>query len=250
MIYGLYLSAQGAEVQSLRQDVLSHNLANAGTTAFKRTLAIAQSSDSHDKHHGIPNMVPGDRDEHSGGVFVAETVTDYTTAGFQLTEQKFDVALGGPGFMRVSDGTKEYLTRDGRLDMDRNGQLVHRETRHKLLGVNGSLVVDPLGPPPTISSDGMISQGSEVVGRISLVRPENLRGLTPLGDGLYSNSGKSIPDQNVTKVKQGYLEHSGTNPTLEMLELIESSRLFESNINMIKMQDDSLDRLISSLPRR
>ena len=38
MLYGLYLSAQGAEVQSLRQDVLANNLANASTPAFKRHL--------------------------------------------------------------------------------------------------------------------------------------------------------------------------------------------------------------------
>lgn len=250
MLYGLYLSAQGAEVQSLRQDVLSHNLANAGTTAFKRTLAIAQSADSHDKHHGIPSLIPGEVDEHSGGVFVAETVTDYSTAGLMATKEKFDIALGGPGFMRVSDGTKEYLTRDGRLDMERNGQLVQRETRHKLMGTGGPLIVNPLGPPPTIGSDGVISQGSEPIGRISLVRPENLKELTPLGEGLYATTGKTTPANDQTKIKQGFLEHSSTNPTLEMLELIESSRLFESNINMIKMQDDSLDRLISSLPRR
>lgn len=250
MIYGLYLSAQGAEVQSMRQDVLSHNLANSSTTAFKRTLAIAQSAESHDKHHGIPNQAPGDVDEQSGGVYVAETVTDYSNGGFMLTKSSFDVALGGPGFMRVSDGSQEYLTRDGRLDFDRNGQIVQQGTRHRVAGLNGPLVIDPLGPPPQINSEGLITQGPETIGRIALVKPENTKQLTPVGEGLYKLEGKPISDQDETVVKQGYLENSGTNPTLEMLELIESSRLFESNINMIKMQDESLDRLISSLPRR
>ncbi len=250
MIYGLYLSAQGADVQSIRQDVLSHNLANSGTTAFKRSLAIAQSAETHDKHNGMPNAAPGNVDEHNGGVYVVESITDYSNGGFQETSGKFDVALGGPGFMRVTDGSNEYLTRDGRLAMEPTGQIVQRETRHPVMGTSGPLVVDPLGPPPTISSDGSITQGSDIIGRISLVRPENVRDLTTRGQGLYKTSGQTIPANNETKVKQGYLENSGTNPTLEMLELIESSRLFESNINMIKMQDDSLDRLISSLPRR
>src|SRR5229473_323187 len=43
MLYGLYLSAQGAQVQTLRQEVVSNNLANAATTSFKRDLVTAQS---------------------------------------------------------------------------------------------------------------------------------------------------------------------------------------------------------------
>jgi len=250
MIYGLYLSAQGAEVQSRRQDVLSHNLANAGTTAFKRSLAIAQSAKTHDEHHGNPSGAPGNVEDHTGGVYLTEVVTDYKNGGFQQTNEKFDVALGGPGFMRVSDGEQEFLTRDGRLDMDRSGQIVQRETRHRVIGLTGSLVVDPLGPTPNISSDGVISQAGNVVGRIALSQPTDLKSLEPKGDGLYSTKGPLVSAQDSTVIRQGYLENSGTNPTLEMLELIESSRLFESNINMIKMQDDTLDRLISSLPRR
>ena len=70
---------------------------------------------------------------------------------------------------------------------------------------------------------------------------------TPL---IVDGAGKTKPALDETQIVQGHLENSGTNPTLEMLELIETSRMFESNINMIKMQDDTLDRLISSLPRR
>lgn len=250
MIYGLYLSAQGAEVQSLRQDVLSHNLANAGTTAFKRSLAIAQAAETHDKNRGVAGQVPGNVDELNGGVYVTEVVTDYSNGGFMKTGEKFDVALGGPGFMKVSDGRNEYLTRDGRLDMDSSGQLVQRETRHKLMGVSGALVLDPLGPRPNITSEGLVLQGSETIGRIALVQPESEKSLVPQGDCLYRVEGKTKPALDETQIVQGHLENSGTNPTLEMLELIETSRMFESNINMIKMQDDTLDRLISSLPRR
>jgi flagellar basal body rod protein FlgG len=35
-----------------------------------------------------------------------------------------------------------------------------------------------------------------------------------------------------------------------MMELIESSRVLEANVNMIHYQDDSLSRLLDSLPRK
>jgi len=51
-------------------------------------------------------------------------------------------------------------------------------------------------------------------------------------------------------IQQGFLEASGTNSIEEMMELVSSSRMFESNINMIKLQDESLGRLLQSMPRR
>jgi len=40
MIYGMYLSAQGADANSVRMDVLANNMANANTTSFKRDIPI------------------------------------------------------------------------------------------------------------------------------------------------------------------------------------------------------------------
>jgi flagellar basal-body rod protein FlgF len=43
MSYGMYISAAGADAQSARLQVLSNNLANAGTTGFKREIAVLQA---------------------------------------------------------------------------------------------------------------------------------------------------------------------------------------------------------------
>ena len=43
MPYGLYISADGAQAQIQRLEVIANNLANAETTGFKRDLAIVQS---------------------------------------------------------------------------------------------------------------------------------------------------------------------------------------------------------------
>jgi flagellar basal body rod protein FlgG len=52
------------------------------------------------------------------------------------------------------------------------------------------------------------------------------------------------------QIRQGYLEASGVNPISETVQLIEASRSFETNINMIRFQDESLSRLLQSMTRR
>ncbi|MBC7352526.1 MAG: flagellar biosynthesis protein FlgF, partial [Thermogutta sp.] len=43
MIYGIYLSAEGAHAQDYRLNVITNNLANVDTIGFKRQLAICQA---------------------------------------------------------------------------------------------------------------------------------------------------------------------------------------------------------------
>ena len=51
------------------------------------------------------------------------------------------------------------------------------------------------------------------------------------------------------QVRQGYLELSGTNPADELMQLIEASRAYEANVNMIRYHDEALGRLLRDVPR-
>src|SRR5262245_6484471 len=77
MIYGLYLSAQGAQIQTLRQAVVSNNIANAATTSFKRDLVTAQAHLPYDAEHGKPTWIQGNLYDMPGGVTPGNSVTDY-----------------------------------------------------------------------------------------------------------------------------------------------------------------------------
>ena len=253
MIYGMYLSAQGAEAQSFRQDIISNNLANASTNGFKRSLAICQAHHPHDVEHGIDVPLPGDVNRQAGGIAVTEVITDYANGTLERTGGKFDVALAGPGFLRVTDGKQEFLTRDGKLDIDQQGTVVTHGQRLAVLGTTGApLSMVPEGGPPEISSEGIITQdgGKITVGQLALAEPANYRGLIKVGQNMYRSPGPTPPAGPQVQVRQGHLESSGVRPVLEMMDLIESSRVFEANVNMIRTQDESLDRLITSLPRK
>lgn len=68
MIYGLHLSGQGARAQSSRLDVIANNLANASTTAFKRSFAVFQDHKPYDVEHGLQKPTPHDLNESTGGI--------------------------------------------------------------------------------------------------------------------------------------------------------------------------------------
>jgi flagellar basal body rod protein FlgG len=88
------------------------------------------------------------------------------------------------------------------------------------------------------------------LGKLDVVEPESLAGLQKFGDSLYRTSRPTRPAGPDVAVRQGFLEASGTNPILEMTEMIETSRAFEANVNMIKYQDEALGQLLQSVSRR
>ena len=251
MIYGLYLSAQGAQIQTVRQDIVANNLANASTTAFKRELLTAQAHQPFDLVHGMRTWMEGNLDNLPGGVTPGGTTTDFSQGGLTHTQGAFDVAIQGKGFLKLANGKETYLTRNGQLTIGPKGELLTRDQGYTVLSAAGSPLAG-LDPelPIEVRPDGMVVQGGNEVGRLALVEPQKYTDLTKIGRNLFTAAGRLSPASPETQVKQGYLEDSGVGPVASMMELIESSRTVEANINMIKTQDDSLDRLLQSLPRK
>jgi flagellar basal body rod protein FlgG len=250
MLQGLYFSAQGAQLQSLRQDVIANTLANAGSTGFKRDLVQAQAFLPREAEDGRA-VRPDQMAPFPGGTGPYATVTDFSQGSLQVTKNPWDVALTGAGFLHVTDGENNYLTRDGRLAISPQGQLITRDHNLAVLGAGGRpmLGLDP-AVIPQITSTGTVVQNGVEVGRMALVAPENLQTLMKTGDNLYRTDAPVGRGPIDTSVKQGYLESSGTQPMKEMLELIESSRGFEANLNMIKAQDEALGRLLQTIGRK
>jgi len=249
MIHGLYHSAQGAQIQSLRQDIISNNLANASTNAFKRDLLRVQAHVPYDVARHLSHAISPPADALPGGVSPADTVTNFAPGRLIPTEGTLDVALTTAGFFRVSDGQQSYLTRDGQFSLNARGQLVTREQGLVVLGDNGQPITGiDSARPLEIREDGTLLQGADEIGRLALVEPESYAALQKFGHNLFTTTARL--DDAPAQVRQGYLEASGTNPVTEMMELIEAARAFEANINMIKTQDDALGRLLGGMARR
>jgi flagellar basal-body rod protein FlgF len=252
MLYGLYLSAQGAQAQSTRLDVLSNNLANAGTSGFKRDLAIFQSHRPFDVENGVSSNAPGNQSALSGGVSPAKVVTDYSNGPLTHTGGALDVALNGPGFIQVTDGNQQFLTRKGQFSITPTGDLVLQGSGMRVLSNTGNPITVPTETTRVeIATDGSLSSmtadGTRTqVGRLCLVRPASDQQLEKVGGSLFRPPASVSPAANDLTVQQGFIEQSSVTPVNEMIDMIQASRMVEANVNMIKFQDDALDRLLQS----
>ncbi len=74
--------------------------------------------------------------------------------------------------------------------------------------------------------------------------------ITKSGDGLYRNASNSTPvDANDVQVRQGMLEGSNVNPIIEITNLIEIQRAYESVTRMIENTNDLSRRAVERLGR-
>lgn len=246
MNYGIYISAEGAMAQSTRMEVLSNNLANVGTTAFKRDLVVAQSRFAEQTHRGLDSSGSRSLNDLGGGVEVQQTMTDFSGGAIKETGNKADLAINGDGFFVVRRGDRELLTRAGNFSFSREGILQTQEGDPVLNDSGEPLRIDPDSPIPwQFSPEGNIQQGADNV-PLAMVKPASLGDLVKIGDNLFSPLAPVQPlDLGQRHVISGHLELSGTKPPLEMLDLIQTSRSFEANVNMIRNQDQMYGELLS-----
>ena len=122
-------------------EIATHNLANASTDGFRKTLAATALSDR--------------------GLAVAER-TAHEQGAVRSTGRRFDLALLGEGMFRVGG----VSTREGAFTRDRDGYLTDDRGR-RLHGAHGALRVSE---DATVASDGSVHDGGRVVDRIPLPR--------------------------------------------------------------------------------
>ncbi|MEX1224918.1 MAG: flagellar basal-body rod protein FlgF [Pirellulales bacterium] len=246
MAYGMYVSAEGAQAQAKRLEVLSNNLANVDTPGFKRDLTVFQARYAAATARGHDYHGSGSINDLGGGVQVAGTVTEFGTGPLKQTGVPTDMAIEGEGFFVIRRENQDYLTRAGDFRLDTNGKLVSQHGDEVLSSEGEPITIDPELPWYVTSTGQIVQAGSAT--ELAVVRPQSLGDLVKVGERMFSAlADTSIVEEGERRVQSGFLELSGVNPTTSMVELIETSRAFEANVNMIKFQDQALGNLIGRL---
>lgn len=251
MLYGLYQSASGADAQTRRLEVISNNLANVETTSFKRDLALFQvNPQEQNAFHDTPEAAL----QHPGNISLYGVATNFDDGSLETTGGQFDVAIQGPGFMRVGSDEDALLSRNGKLGLDEKRQLIQLDTGLPLLQSTGLTITFPQEINQVeFSPDGNIynvqPNGQRVgLGKIHLIEPSNPNMLQKQGDSLYRLLDEQYADaDSETRIHHGYLERSTVRPIQEMMALMETSRALEANMNLIQQQEHSLGLLLQSL---
>lgn len=249
MPYGLYISGEGARAQSQRLETLANNLANVDTIGFKRELAIFQSRYAEATERGQDEPGSGSINDVGGGVYLQKTETDFSAGPLKHTQSPSDVAIEGDGFFVVQKGDTNYLTRAGNFRLTQRGELVTQQNYPVLSESGTPIIIDPANGPWVVTPQGGIRQPG-MQQNLAMVKPVSRGDLAKSGENLFRPLAETKPlSPDERRVAAGYLEASSVQPTTEMVQLIETTRAIEVNVNMMKTQDEMSGNLLSRLLR-
>jgi len=263
-IRALYTASSGMEAMTFRLDVIANNLANAQTTAFKRSRVNFE--DLFYQQFKLPGAIdqqgrPTTQGLAMGlGVRVQSTEIDQTPGNLLNTGGNLDLAIVGDGFFQINDGNQFLYTRAGNFSVNANGEIVLASAdRGRPLEPAISVPQDTL--QITINQDGIVSvlQAGQTqlnqIGNIQLARFINPQGLVQLGQNLFSQSvGSGTPlvstpgQDGLGTIRQQFLEASNVEPVQELVDLITTQRTFELNSQALQVADQML-QLVNNLRR-
>ncbi|GAA0655489.1 flagellar basal-body rod protein FlgF [Brevundimonas lenta] len=224
-------------------DVVANNIANADTNGFKVEQLLVGTEVGERARNAF--VRPGVSFVLDNGVG-----RDFGQGALEQTGRTLDFAIEGEGaFFKLQYGGGEAYTRDGAFTLDPEGRLT-TEGGAIVQGDAGEIILDTTLGQPAVAADGTISQNGQPVGRLSVVRFDALAALEKGGDGLYRNASNAVAiEATDARVRQGMLEGSNVNPILEITNLIEIQRAYESVSKMIENTNDLSRRSVERLGR-
>jgi flagellar basal-body rod protein FlgG len=216
--------------------VISHNMANADTVAFKRSRV--ELEDCGYRYSKLPGAQDAQNNYAPVGIAVGHgchvqsVEFDFSQGAFQETGRPLDVAIEGEGFLQLIDpATNNFVyTRAGNFAVNANGILViGSASTGRVVQPQITIPIDTMGV--VISAEGNVSiqqygqtQFSQV-GQLQMAKFLNPQGLIKLGENLYQESlasGAAIFGQPGTNglgtLRQKALERSNVELDEELLD--------------------------------
>ncbi len=264
MVKGLYTAWTGMVNEMNRLDVMTNNLANVDTNGYKKEGATAESFETQlalkIKDSSEAGWLAKGIGDVNLGVKIGETYTDYTQGSFEVTDNKYDVAIDGNGFFAISftdkaGNTTAKYTRDGAFTISTDGYLRTKDGDY-VLNRNGALNGDPaannfiqLDPNQdfTIDKLGYIRQNGQLVAQLGLVDFEDYNFLSKYGENMYDlvEGGQAIEPTGL--IEQGCIEASNVKVVDEMVSMITIARAYESNQKLIQTFDTMLEKAVNQV---
>lgn len=154
MLRSLDSGVSGLRNHQLKIDVIGNNIANVNTVGFKsqrvefqnllnQTLSVGTSGEG-----GRAGTNP---QQVGLGVGVGSITTIHTQGALQGTGKSTDLAIQGEGFFVVSDGNRNFYTRDGSFDFDKTGSFIRPANGLKVMGwTSANGIIDTTAEPAPI----------------------------------------------------------------------------------------------------
>lgn len=248
MLGTLYNGMSGLSAHMQKLDVTGNNIANISTTGYKKqAVSFSELLRQRVASRGLPVLDENGSISPSlgGGTKLSAATRLFEQGTLVSTGRALDLAIEGNGFFLVSreDGS-EFYTRDGNFNINADGQIANSQ---------GYLLLDEELPENfsdlTIDEQGVVTclddSGSQVeLGQIQITIFANPAGLEEAGGNLFlptESGGEPVSlnpgEDKAGMIKQGYLENSNVDLTMEVQFMIEAQRAFELNARSVTTAD-------------
>lgn len=220
MLKGLYTAYTGMINEQHRMDVMTNNLANAGTNGFKKEGATSQAFDNMlaykikdlSEPGNLPRLIStpkavdmyelnnesnpnymqkrATRVGMNMGVKTGENYVDYSEGPMKVTGNTFDFALAGSGFFMIEYTNKAGVTsvkytRDGNFTMNAQGYLMTQDGDYVLDENRRHIRLDPNEEEIGTNANGGIYQAGNYVATIGVVDFEDYNILERFGENFF-----------------------------------------------------------------
>jgi flagellar basal-body rod protein FlgF len=233
----LYVGLSAQVTLEKRLETIANNLANMKTTGFRADAVKFETAMSRAATQPVAFATPGDN-------FISRKPGSVTR-----TENSLDVAVIGNTWMGFAGPSGTVYTRDGRMQINGNGEL-QTATGFPVLDAGGSpITLEPDAGPVTISRSGAITQGNNQVGVLGLFEIPATAKLERFANSgvIPDRAGTAALDFVNTGFQQGFVEGSNVDPLSELTQLMTASRAFQGVSSLIESSESTMQNAIRTL---
>jgi flagellar basal-body rod protein FlgG len=251
-----YYGVTGAMVtQFNRLDVISNNLANLNTTAYKRDDVVVGDfkrifQEYKDEMPLKDNTKEASKFMNASVVRVPQIVEQYTKydqGAVKNTGNPLDFALKREdAFFMVETPNGIRLTQNGSFSLNSEGVLTTKEGYPVLPSTyfqNKQYITIPEDGELRVDQSGGVYNRDDALGRLYIVQSDDVKSLLKEGNNLYkfksTDELTELGEGNL--IAQGFLETSNINPVSEMVGLIETNRLVDMYQKVMKSHMNDLN---------
>jgi flagellar basal-body rod protein FlgF len=240
MTPGIYTAATTMTARGKAHELIAQNLANANTNAYRRLEPQFYGFGS-ELYVAGQDKAPAT----ASGIQLTQPVWNHGHGMMKETGRDLDFALKGEGYFVLETPVGMRLTRDGHFMRDKDGRLVS-SAGDPVAGASGPITL-PEGEV-SVGDDGSISVDGKQVGRLRIEAPDDPRGLDSSGGGLF----RVLETAAVRPVKDpgmvnGVIEMSNVEIPIEMVSMIENSRMYEAAQRAFQTLDSNISTTIQNL---
>ena len=147
----------------------------------------------------------------------------------------------------AKDGLR--YTRQSSFQLDPDGRIVTSQGFPLLDENNRPLIVPPESGPIEVTPQGVVGTSEGEIGRIRLVTFTDEQTMRKIGGGLYESDEEPMDADGTAEIHQGAVEGSNVQAILEVTNMIEIMRRYQSAQKILDTEHELERRAIEKLAR-